>query len=181
VSRCDVCQKVKDKIVTTRPALNSIPVHSTWHHIRIDFVGPIAPETNAGNRYILTISDYFSKWVAAVPLPTKEAVGVVNELFKLFMIMGLPRLITTDQGREFNNLLNKEFMKKLNIKHNLATPYHPQSNGLDERFNQTLQRMLVKFCNSDKTNWDEYLNTCVFAYNTSRHESSLYSPFEVMF
>ena len=42
------------------------------------------------------------------------------------MIMGLPRMITTDQGKEFNNSLNKEFMKKLNIKHNLATAYHPQ-------------------------------------------------------
>ena len=44
-----------------------------------------------------------------------------------------------------------------------------QSNGLDKRFNQTIQRMLVKFCQKNKNTWDEYLDTCVFAYNTSRY------------
>ena len=69
-------------MVTSRPELNC-PVHSPWHHIGIDFIGPILPESNSGNKYILTISDYFSKWVSAVALPTKEAPGVVNELFKV--------------------------------------------------------------------------------------------------
>lgn len=52
---------------------------------------------------------------------------------------------------------------------------------MDERWNQTMKRMLVKFSNADKAAWDEHLNQCMFAYNTSRHESSQYSPFEVMF
>ena len=56
-----------------------------------------------------------------------------------------------------------------------------QANGLDERFNQTLQRMLGKFVQNDKDNWDTLLDTCVFAYNTSCHESTRYTPFEVMF
>lgn len=109
------------------------------------------------------------------------------------MMMGLPKLLTTDQGSEFKNSLNAELMKNLGIKHHLVTPYHPQvcvnvqlhltstfifdlliffsfkANGLDERFNQTLQRMLVKYLNSEhKDEWDEFLETCVFAYNTSR-------------
>ena len=56
-----------------------------------------------------------------------------------------------------------------------------QANGLDERWNQTLKNMIVKYVSSRKEIWDEYLDTCVFAYNTSRHESSLHTPFEVMF
>lgn len=56
-----------------------------------------------------------------------------------------------------------------------------QANGLDERWNQTLKNMIVKYVSSRKELWDEYLDACVFAYNTSRHESSLHSPFEVMF
>ena len=56
-----------------------------------------------------------------------------------------------------------------------------QANGLDERFNQTLQNMLVKYVSSKKTQWSTYLDTCVFAYNTSRHASSRYPPFMLMF
>ena len=56
-----------------------------------------------------------------------------------------------------------------------------QANGLDERFNQTLQNMLVKFVDEKKERWEDFLSTCVYAYNTSKHESSKYCPFTVMF
>lgn len=56
-----------------------------------------------------------------------------------------------------------------------------QANGLDERWNQTLQNMLVKFVHSRKTAWGSFLDTCVFAYNTSRHESTQFTSFELMF
>jgi hypothetical protein len=56
-----------------------------------------------------------------------------------------------------------------------------KANGLDERFNQTLQNMLVKFVCEKKEMWEDFLSTCTYAYNTSRHESSKFTPFEVMF
>ena len=56
-----------------------------------------------------------------------------------------------------------------------------QANGLDERLNQTLQNMLVKFVRDKLKHWDEFLDTCTFTYNTSVHESALFSPFEIMF
>jgi len=56
-----------------------------------------------------------------------------------------------------------------------------QANGLDERFNQTLQNMLSKFVQENKESWDSFLDTCTFGYNTSRHESTLHTPFELMF
>ena len=56
-----------------------------------------------------------------------------------------------------------------------------KGNGLDERFNQTLQHMLVKFISEKKGMWDDFLDTCVYAYNTSVHESTSFTPFEVMF
>ena len=56
-----------------------------------------------------------------------------------------------------------------------------KANGLDERFNQTIQTMLVKFVSSEKNEWSRFIDTCVFAYNTSRHESTKFTPFEVMF
>lgn len=73
-------------MTTDTPALHPVPVHSPWHHVGIDFVGLIFPVSSSGNRYILTLSDYFTKWVEAVPLPTKEeAPGVANTLYKVLL------------------------------------------------------------------------------------------------
>ncbi|KAL5491524.1 hypothetical protein EMCRGX_G016826 [Ephydatia muelleri] len=181
ISTCDLCQRNSQKLSIAPPELFPVPVHSPWHHVGIDFVGPISPKTTSGNSYILTLCDYFTKWVEAVALPTKEASGIASSLFKIFMKMGLPAVITTDQGSEFKNQLNDEMMKILNIKHHLITAYHPQSNGLVERFNQSLQNMLRKCIQEKKEKWDDYLDTCTFAYNTSRHESTKFTPFEIMF
>ncbi len=134
------------------------------------------------------------------------------------MRMGIPHVVTTDNGREFKNELDKELSKQLGIKRIFTTPYHPQvyicflyvhlchagvscncrkhagnkkvtllhisflqANGLDERFNQTLQKMLTKYVHDKKEVWDNYLDTCIYAYNTAVHESTSFSPFELMF
>eukprot|EP00731_Ephydatia_muelleri_P019603 Em0012g428a len=139
-------------------------VKAPWYMVGIDFIGPLSPVAKDGSRYILTISDYFTKWVEVI-----------------FMRMGLPRVLLSDNGSEFCNALNDQLSEMLGIKRRLTTPYHPQANGLDERFNQTLQNMLVKYLSSKKDMWSHYLDTCAFAYNTSRHDSTKYTPFMLMF
>ena len=89
--------------------------------------------------------------------------------------------MTSDQGTEFTNEVNKELTGLMGIDHRLTTAYHPQANGLDERFNQTIQSMLVKFSDTRKDVWDEHLDACTFGYNTSRHDSTKFTPFELMF
>ena len=81
--------------------------------------------------------------------------------------MGLPSVITTDQGTEFNNSMNAALMKEFNIEHRLTTAYHPQANGLDERYNQTLMNSLTKFCQDDRNVWDEKLQALVYSYNSA--------------
>lgn len=103
--------------------------------------------------------------------------------------------------KEFDNQLDNNLMDLLGIKRRLTTPYHPQvrfhyviyslcyllymvvqANGLVERYNQTLQGMLAKYVSSStKNDWSSFIDTCVFAYNTSRHESSKFTPFNLMF
>lgn len=70
------------KLTSGAPELHPIPVHWPWFHIGIDFVGPL-PLATDGSQYLLTISDYFSKWVEAVATPNKEAVTVAEALFKV--------------------------------------------------------------------------------------------------
>ena len=75
-----MCQRMNEKIETGRPELHPIPIKSPWYHLGMDFVGPISPPSLTGNRYILTISDYFTRFGWAKALPTKEAEGVVSAL-----------------------------------------------------------------------------------------------------
>lgn len=84
-----------------------------------------------------------------------------------FYVVGLPCVLTTDQGSEFNNGVNKELMEVFNIQHRLTTAYHPQANGLDERFNQTLSNSLAKFAQDHRESWDEKLRAVVYAYNSA--------------
>lgn len=95
--------------------------------------------------------------------------------------MGFPCVITTDQGKEFHNKFNSEMTRTFGIQHCLTTPYHPQANGLDERFNQTLVNTLAKFAQENQANWDQNLQEVVYVYNTAIQESTRHSPFEVMF
>ena len=70
-------------MITSKSELHPVPVKAQRYHIGIDFIGPISPASSKGNRYILTISDYFSQFVAAVALLTKNADGVSNALFNV--------------------------------------------------------------------------------------------------
>ena len=70
-------------MITSKSELHPVPVKAPWYHVGIDFIGPISPTSSKRKRYILTISDYFSKFVESVALPTKNADGVSNALFKV--------------------------------------------------------------------------------------------------
>ena len=91
-------------------------------------------------RYIITCTDYYSKWVEAAALPTKDAAGPANFLYTLFCWHGIPKKIQTDQGKEF---VSHHLFQLTGVKHVISSAYHPQTNGLDERFNQTLQWSLL--------------------------------------
>ena len=125
--------------------------------IATDILGPL-PETDKRNRYILVISDYFTKWVEAFPIPDQRAETVakclVDEVIRRF---GVPNYIHSDQGRQFESELYQEVSFLLDIKKTRTTPYHPQSDGMVERFNKTLEALLHAFVNEEHSDWDERL------------------------
>ena len=94
---------------------------------------------------------------------------------------GWTKVVISDQGREFVNKVSKYLNSITKTEHRITSAYHPQTNGIVERFNQTLQRSLVKFINKNQTDWDEKLDGILFAYRTSQHQSSKVTPFELMY
>ena len=95
--------------------LHPIPVTKVWHRVGIDLVGPL-PETRRDNKYIITLSDYFSKWPEAAPLQSKEATGVASFLLDTFCRHGWPKIVQSDQGREFVNTINSCLFEMTGVK-----------------------------------------------------------------
>jgi hypothetical protein len=149
--------------------------------IGIDFSGPF-PVTPQGNKYVLAITDYFSKWVVAIPLPSQTAQVTAEALYEHYIcIYGIPIRILSDQGSHFNNQLMSAFTKLLGCQHIKSTPYHPQTNGAIERFNSTFERQLAKLTDHDVNDWDMHLKSIVFAYNTGQHATTKFSPYQLQF
>ena len=120
---------------------------------------------------------YFTKWAEAYPICNQEAVTVatvfVNEFISRF---GTPRQLHTDQGRNFESALFKEVCAMLSIDKTRTTPFHPQSDGMVERLNRTIECMLSMYVAEDQKDWDLHLPCMMMAYRATPQGSSQCSP-----
>ena len=133
--------------------------------------------TTEGNTCVLVICHYFTKWVEAFALVDHRASTVADVLVtKVFLRFGVPRYIHSDQAPEFMSELKTELCQLLEVQHTRTCPYHPQSDGLVERFNRTLINMLSKFCCERKDDWDQHLPLLLCAYRATVNESTGCSP-----
>ncbi len=116
------------------------------------------------------------------PPGTKRAATVARVLWRNFFCrFGFPARLHADQGRNFESAIVKELCKCTGITKTHTTPYHPQGNGTTERFNRTLMNMLGTLEPHLKPQWHEYVDAMTHAYNCSRHDSTGYSPYYLMF
>ena len=114
-------------------------------------------------------------------MPSKESYGVAQFLYSLMCRHGVPNKVMSDQGREFINSVNSHLFRITGVKHIISLAYHPQTNGLVERFNQTVQRSLLKMVKENENEWETYLESVLFAYRTSKQASTKYSPFYLLY
>ena len=179
LSQCVACIKRKSPVGRHHP-LGNIPTGHRWDRIAMDILDVCDP-TPEGFRYILVIADYFSKWTEAFPMKNKCADTVADILVEnIILRFGMPLVIHSDQGREFENGLMKSLCALLGCTKTRTAPYHPESDGMIERFNRTCLMMLSMFVNDRRDNWHELLPFIMHAYRTSVHESTGYSPFRLM-
>ncbi|PIK36696.1 Retrovirus-related Pol polyprotein from transposon [Apostichopus japonicus] len=118
-------------------------------------------------------ADYFSKWVEVAAIPNQEAVTIAKTLIERFICrFGIPEEIHSDQGRQFESKVFQKTCELLRIRKTRTTPYHPQSDGMVERFNRTLETMLSMVVAPNQKDWDTWLPYASLAYNTTVHEST---------
>ncbi|XP_070576339.1 uncharacterized protein [Ptychodera flava] len=178
---CSPCQKSARRRASEKAPLISMPIiNIPFELIAMDIVGPLK-RTRRGNKFILVIVDYATRYPEALAMPDQEAKTVATALIEVFSRMGLPGEILTDQGTNFMSRLMTDMCAKLKISKIRTSPYHAQGNGLTERFNGTLKAMLQRFVAEDPKEWDRYLPYLLFAYREVPQASTGFSPFELMY
>jgi hypothetical protein len=147
----------------------------------LDIVGPL-PETDQGNKYILTFQDDLSKFMSAIPIPQQDAETVAREfVLNIVWKMGTPKQILTDQGSNFLSDLFKSTCKLLKIEKLQTTAFRPEANGGIEKSHRVLAEYLRHYVNEDQRNWDVWVPYAMYVYNTTEHSATGYTPFELVY
>lgn len=176
-NECIPCQKNK---VTrhVKPPIIRFPTGNRFEVLHIDIVGPLP--MSQGKTYILTMIDRKTRWPEAVPISSITAENVAKHLVDTwFSRYGIPDTIITDQGTQFESSLFHTLSSTFGFKHSHTTSYHPQSNGMIERFHRSLKTSLR--CLSISANWTSSLPLVLLGWRNTIHSSSGVSPAQLLF
>ncbi|XP_068237224.1 uncharacterized protein [Palaemon carinicauda] len=182
VGSCETCQIMgkPNKLIPKAP-LHPIPaIGDTFAELVVDVVGPL-PRTKSGFIYLLTIMDRGSRFPEAFPMRKITSNVVFEKLIEFFSRYGLPRKNQTDCGTNFTSKVFKGKCAELAIQHITSVPYHPVSQGVVERFHQTLKSILKKYCYEQGEDWDKGLPFALFAICNHPNSSPGIAPFELIF
>jgi hypothetical protein len=179
IKNCIICQR-RGKPKTREP-LHPIKIGKPFQRIGMDIVGPL-PITSKGNRYIIVATDYLTKWPEARAIEKATAANVADFFIEdIVHRHSCPQELVTDQGTHFNNHLLKTICQQLGTKHIMTSAYHPQANGLVERYNRTLCEVLAKCVSQSSKDWDSFITPALFAYRTTKHSTTHHEPFFLVY
>ena len=181
VGSCPQCRQRKGDLPNLRSPLQKQLIGVPFQRIGMDILD-VHHISSRGNRYIIVIVDYFSKWSIAVARRNHKAQTCAEVIVNQFVCQfGVPLEILSDQGREFEGHLFQGVCELLRIHKIRTAPYRPQTDGLVERHNRTLLDMLSKYVRYQYSDWDDHLPFLTMAYNTSVHDSTGCTPFSLVY
>lgn len=179
VKKCPRCIRRKTPATGRAPLVNIVTTQPL-QMVCIDF---LTLETSKGGyQYVLVLTDHFTRYAQAIPTRNMTAKTTADAIYNHFVIhYGMPQGLHSDQGANFESRTIRELCEISGCKKSRTTPYHPMGNGMCERFNRTLLDMLGTLEPNQKSDWKRYIGPLVHAYNCTRHESTGFSPFSLMF
>ncbi|XP_057195726.1 uncharacterized protein LOC130557734 [Triplophysa rosa] len=176
---CPTCQRKSPRHPPPSPLIPMPIIEVPFGRIGMDLVGPL-PKSARGHEHILVIVDYATRYPEAIPLRKATAKNIAKELFLMFSRVGIPAEILTDQGTPFMSRMMNDLCQLLRIQQLRTSVYHPQTDGLVERFNQTLKRMLRRVVTEDRRDWDLLLPYVLFGIREVPQASTGFTPFELL-
>lgn len=179
IEECDRCLKFKTPD-NQRAELVSIRTSYPLELVCMDYL-TLEP-CKGGIQNVLVITDHFSKFSVAVPTRNQTSKTTADALFHNFIVpYGIPTTLHSDQGANFSSKLIQDLCFLTGISKSRTTPYHPMGNGITERFNRTLISMLGTLEQDQKSDWKIHIGSLVHAYNATKHETTGFSPYFLMF
>lgn len=179
VAKCDRCIRRKT-LPNQRAPLVNVYTTQPMELVCIDFL-KVEP-SKGGIENILVVTDHFTKYSQAYPCRNQTAATTAKVLYEQFFIhYGFPERLHSDQGRNFESKTIKNLCELAGIKKSHTTPYHPMGNGQCERMNRTLLDMLGTLSTEEKLDWKKHISRLVHAYNCTRHDTTGFAPFFLMF
>ena len=177
---CDECQKTGGMSKRSEMLLQSILEVEVFDCWGVDFVGPFP--SSYSTEYILVAVDYMSKWVEAIASPKADSKTVIKFLKKsIFTRFGTPRVLISDGGSHFSNSQLTKALDHYGVKHKVATPYHPQTNGQVKVSNRDVKRILEKTVSVSRNDWSSKFDEALWAYRTVYKSPIGFPPFQMVY
>jgi ribonuclease HI len=181
VKACHTCQMQANLIHTHPTNLQNMATPWPFHTWGLDLIGPINPPSG-GYIWILAATEYFTKWVEAIPLRKATGAAVANFIREhIITRFGIPHKIISDNGTPFVNKDVREVLEHYRIKHRRSTPYYPQGNGQADATNRMLLRILSKMVFDYGKGWNSHLADVLWAYRGSPKTATGFTPFSLVY
>ena len=181
LQNCHACVQERIKLRTHSAPMKLFPARRPLEFVAIDILGPLEKDATDGSRYILVITDRFSKLTKAIPLRKIGALQVAQAFLVHWCFnYGFPAVLLSDNGSQFTAALFKTVCTELGIKQVFTTTYHPQTNGQAEKFNRTILAGIRAFRAENPRRWPQLIHMLTYAYNTQIHSSTGVAPFQLV-
>jgi hypothetical protein len=179
---CRACQRFRKIQMVSASIMNPIIKPWSFRGWGMDMIDKINPPSRKGHQYILAITNYFTKWVEAIPMKTMTSKDVIN-FIKEHVIhrFGVPQTITTDGGPVFISEEFRKFTTDVGIKLIRSSPYYAQANGQVEISNQSLIKLIKRKIDEHPRRWHEVLSEALWAHRISCHGETKTSPYHLVY
>eukprot|EP00253_Pinus_taeda_P011871 PITA_11871 len=182
VVSCHKCQIFEGKIKLLPLPLKPISTEKPFQQWGLDFIGEIHPSSSGQHKWILMTTNYFTKWIEAIPSRQANDSTIIQFLeSNILSRFGFPEKIITDNAAAFKSKKIINFCHKYNITLGHSTSYYPQGNGLANSSNKSLINIIKKLLEENKKNWHKKLTNALWADRLSTKKSIGMSPYELVY
>src|ERR1700733_14207204 len=179
LSGCTPCNRHNVIKEGYHPA-KSIEANNTFDHIQMDLIGPFT-ESEEGYNFIITIVDVFTGYTILRALKNKSENEVAFVLWSVLCEYGFPKIIQSDQGTEFINKVMKEMINLYGVEQRFITAYNPRADGLVERKNKEVSKLIKKYMDGSTQHWQQWLPLIQLSMNSAVTVRTGTAPFALMF